>query len=115
MLRTCGWLALTLFAAAYAAWQLPGKPIGPPVAHLEGWRRTADGWERRAAWGPAQVAFEPQVHPLAVLSFSALISLAGSFAFAPAMQRCVVRVSPPPWHIESRRPAVQRVAARQRR
>ena len=59
----------------------------PPSA---GWRRTVDGWERRAWWETEPTPFRPALHPAAVLLIACLASLGSGLACAPAAGRAAL-------------------------
>ncbi len=85
---------MILFVAGYGAStaELPrawSKAVSPQVQVSDGWRRTADGWQRREVWERPVTAYQPaplawSIHPLTVAALQVLVSL---FALVAAEQR----------------------------
>ena len=109
-MRNCVWLSLALIVAGFGAYQLPAAPSKRAAASLDGWRRTADGWERRIFWGPRPTPFTPGVHPLTVTSLAALGTLVALATLGPMPRRVAGRKSPPAWHVSHSRQAEHQTA-----
>ena len=110
--RNCVWLSLALIVAGFGAYQLPASPSKPATAALDGWRRTADGWERRLFWGPRPTPFTPLVHPATVTLLAALGTLAALATLGPSPRRDAGRKSPPAWHVSHARQVEHQAAGR---
>ena len=102
-MRNCVWLSLALIVAGFGAYQLPAASSKPESPSLDGWRRTAEGWERRLFWGPRPTPFTPLVHPLTVTSLAALGTLVALATLDPSHRRDARRTSPPAWHVSHSR------------
>lgn len=113
-MRTCGWLLLILIAIGWIACRLPEAPA-PPVRVIGGWRRTAEGWERRSIWGREPRRARPPVHPVVPTMLGACVSLMALVAFAPAARGAGQHVSPPAWHVSGERRRLRRTVLVERR
>lgn len=111
-MRTCVWLLLALVATGYTACQLPSAPVQHAPQATGGWRRTADGWERRTVWAPPPPRFTPEIHPGTVSALATIGTLIAMLSLAPAPAK--LRAKPAGWHVsrfsvaDRRRPIIER-------
>jgi len=85
--RTTGWVLVILIVLGWLATELQFRPrIDVPRVESP-WRRTVDGWERRA-WLPPEFSVQPPaVHPAMLGFVQALVSVAALVAFPALMIR----------------------------